>query len=119
MPPGDTKPVAGAPQLLEVVPPERPVDLAPEVGNVLIYWSTTLDVPSKPKSQTCSSRRACGSAPPRVTKEELEQRELLGGEVEFGVATPGLPPCRVEAKVADLQQRGVHLPRRRATLASL
>src|SRR5579875_3592606 len=104
------QPVADATHRLDRVAPERTVDLLPQVAHVDVddvRAALEGDVPGAVEKLGAAERDS------RPAHEQLEQRELLGGEVELPLAPPGSMGGRVEAEVADLEH-GRPLDRRAA-----
>src|SRR4030081_691725 len=95
--------ITGAPYRLQIFPPEGTVDLAPQVGHVLVdhvRGAVEGEVPDV-LEETGPAEDLAGGA-----HEELEKSKLLGGEVEFGLPPPGPAAARVEAQVTNGQHGG-------------
>ena len=109
------EPVAHAAHRLDRPAPERPVDLLSEVAHVDVDDVRAVLVRVVPR---VLDQLVAREHLPRAPHERLEQRELLGGELDLGVPAPDLPRCRVEPEVADLEHRRALAAPRRASARS-
>src|SRR4051812_40606057 len=95
---GDAQAVALAPDRLDRVGPERPVDLLTQIAHVHVHEVRARLVARVPDvlEQVRPGQEMAGAA-----QEGLEQGELPRREHELAPAPPGPPGLRVEPEVAD------------------
>jgi hypothetical protein len=88
---------------LQVLPAERAVDLAARVADVLVDHVGGRIVGEVPD---VLQDPGAGQHLTGMGQEQLQQRELLGRQVQPLLPAPGLPARRVQPQLPDLQHGG-------------